>query len=62
MISQFPEHEWLTRSQSWRVRVLSAVAKAVGVLIHIDGLPYGSKRRLPPQDATQVRAFGQASP
>lgn len=29
---------------TWRVRVLHWVAKALGVLIHIEGFPYGSLR------------------
>lgn len=47
MLCQFPEHERVYRSQSWKVRLLHLVASAAGVLIHIDGLPYGSTRNYP---------------
>ena len=45
-MTQFPEHEYLGRSPNWRVRLLHRVAQAVGVLIHIDGLPYGTARNM----------------
>jgi hypothetical protein len=47
MLCQFPEHEQLDRSRSWKVRLLHRVAQAIGVLVHIDGLPYGSARNYP---------------
>lgn len=31
---------------TWRIRVLHYVGKALGVLLHIDGLPYGSSRNI----------------
>ncbi len=43
---QFPEHERLARSANWRVRLLHQIARAIGVLVHIDALPYGSQRLL----------------
>jgi hypothetical protein len=39
-------HE-LTRYGEWRVRAMHRVAKALGLLVHIDGLPFG--REQPPE-------------
>lgn len=47
MFCQFPEHERLFTSRHWKARTLHRIAHALGVLIHIDGMPYGSKRNLP---------------
>lgn len=29
----------------WRIWLLAAVAKALGVLIHVEGIPFGASRR-----------------
>ena len=42
MIFQFPEHEHMYTSHNWRIRTLHYVAKALGVLFHVDGMPYGA--------------------
>jgi hypothetical protein len=47
MLCQFPEHERLTNSRNWKALILHRVAQALGVLVHIDGLPYGSARNVP---------------
>ena len=44
MNSQFIEHEKLCRSKSLKMQTLGLIAKMLGVLIHVDGMPYGSKR------------------
>jgi hypothetical protein len=43
---QFPEHERLAYSRNWKVRMIAGLARMLGVLIHIEGLPYGSARNL----------------
>jgi hypothetical protein len=50
---QFPDY-----SRNWRVLVLHYFAKALGVLIKVDGIPYGSRRRIPVRPNT---GCGQAS-
>lgn len=47
MMSQFLEHERLCRSASLRVRAIHLLAKMLGVLVKIDGMPYGSARNMP---------------
>lgn len=42
MICQFPEHEHMGYAKSWRMKLLAVIAKALGILIHVDGLPYGA--------------------
>lgn len=42
MIYQFPEHEHMGYAKSWRMKLLAFVAKCLGILIHVDGLPYGA--------------------
>ncbi|MCV9940926.1 hypothetical protein OIU35_31635 [Boseaceae bacterium BT-24-1] len=32
---------------AWRVRIVHYVAKALGVLVHVDGMPFGSARIVP---------------
>jgi hypothetical protein len=34
----------LVQQDAWRVRLIHYVAKAAGLLIHIDGIPFGSSR------------------
>ena len=34
----------LVRQASWRVVIVHFVAKLVGLLVHVEGLPYGSSR------------------
>lgn len=47
MLCQFPEHERLCRTSHWKVRAIHLLARALGVLVHIDAMPYGSARNLP---------------
>jgi hypothetical protein len=50
---QFPEHEHMARSRVWLVKI---VARFAGVLVHIDGMPYGSARRLAMRPVARVAA------
>jgi hypothetical protein len=36
-----------TRYDSWRIRLVDRAAKILGLLIHVDGLPFG--REQPPE-------------
>lgn len=44
MHCQFDEHETMRRSTDERVQRLAKLAEECGVLIHIDGMPYGSNK------------------
>lgn len=45
----------LTASPRWRVVVLHYMARALGILVHVEGFPFGSRRNLP-----GVRGFSGA--
>lgn len=49
-MTQFPEHENGKRSADARVNKLDKLARHLGVLIHIDGIPYGSLEKKAPVD------------
>lgn len=34
----------LVTQDSWRVRIVHYVAKAVGLLVHVEGIPFGTNR------------------
>ena len=41
-------------SYPWRILILAKVAKALGLLIHVEGRPYGSSRNI-------LRGVGETS-
>jgi hypothetical protein len=51
---QFPEHETLHYSRHWKVRLIAGLAKILGVLIHIEGLPYGTNRNIPKREGRPI--------
>lgn len=55
---QFKEHADLGRSRNWRVQILRLTAKALGVTIHIDGMPYGSRRAGRPYPGNMSERWG----
>lgn len=42
----------------WRARIIGVVAKVLGVLVHIEGLPFGSDRNVPRDFTGRVGSKG----
>lgn len=40
--------------RSWRLVVLHVIAKALGLLVHVEGFPYGTRRNIEPRLATSI--------
>lgn len=38
---------------NWRLRVLHWTAKALGLLVHVEGFPYGTRRNMPASPGRQ---------
>lgn len=37
----------LITQDGWRVRIVHYIAKAIGLLVHVEGIPFGSNRHYP---------------
>lgn len=43
---------------NWRVRLVHVAAQIAGILVHVEGLPYGTRRNLKPRETTAAASGG----
>lgn len=53
---QFKEHETGQRPRDPRVNRLDKIAKYMGILVHIDGVPYGDLSKQPVEEPKKKKA------
>lgn len=41
---------------NWRVRLVHFAARIAGILVHVEGLPYGTRRNLKPRETATASA------